>query len=364
MLKVAYFAVSIQCGGLEKLIFQMCSELKKNYQDIELAVVAFKKYKFDMLPSFEKIGIPVTFLNIDDGDFTVSSFLLIYKWLKSNRPDVIHSNAGNRMDMFVLLAATLAGTKKKICTIHNMDQNTSLKARVAYKLTSAFSDTIIAVSNSAKEFYLKNRFYSSRKLSVIYNCPGLQADKIEPRNSGLRAKTEIKLLHIGSLRIQKGQIYLIKAMKMLEMSNYTFRLDIYGADRFGYGDIVYKEVSDLNLTNVFFKGETEDVETVLQDADILIASSIREALPLVPLEALSIGLPIVATDILPHKEILGPIESKVLVEVSNPKAIADAILNLVNDEVLYTKYSKEALNRSLDFSVGKAAKKHYELYND
>jgi glycosyltransferase involved in cell wall biosynthesis len=363
-MKIAYFTITIGRGGAERLLLQICSEFKKNYSGVNAELVVFKKTEDDLAPFFLEANVPVTFLDIDDNSFTRHSFSTIYKWIKQNIPDVVHSHCGARMDRFVLLAGLFAGIKNRICTIHNMDQIPSLRARVSFGILSALSRKIVAVSEGARNFYQESHFFNPKKVTVIYNCPGFKTCKIEPRNTGLRDKTEIKLLHIGSLRVQKGQVYLIKALKLLQMSNYTFRLDIYGADRFGYGHIVHKEVLDSNLTNVFFKGETEDVEAVLQDADILIASSIREALPLVPLEALSFGLPIVATNILPHREILGPVESKILVEVSNPKAIADAILNLVNDDVLYTKYSKEALNRSSDFSVERAANKHCELYNE
>lgn len=364
MIKIAFFCLNISRGGLERLLLQVCSEFKENYKDVDPVIVAFQKKEQDLTPEFIKAGVSIEFLNINDNDFGLSQLITVYKWLKINKPDIVHTHSGYRIDMFILMTAGFAGIKKRFCTIHNMDQPGTVKARISYKICSFFSNTIIAVSESAKKFYIENHFYDSKKLKVIYNCPGFRANSSSPRLQGLSEKSIIKIVNIGSLRFQKGQIYLVRALKILQSNGFKFQLDIYGADRFDYGHVIFDEISKLNLSMVNYKGETAAVEQVLENADILIASSVREAMPLVVLEGVYVGIPIVATNILPHREILGPIKTSILVEPENEKAIAEGVMKLIQDKDLYKRYSEESLQRSKDFSLEKTVQSHYDLYQN
>jgi glycosyltransferase involved in cell wall biosynthesis len=245
-----------------------------------------------------------------------------------------------------------------------MDQPETTKARISFKVSSFFSNSVIAVSESARKFYIENHFYNQKKLRVIYNCPGFKPMEHKPRIKEFSERSVIKLVNIGSLRVQKGQIFLIRAMKILQSSGLRFQLDIYGADRFGYGDTLHKEIRANNLCNVFVHDETKDVEKVMQQSDIFIASSIHEAFHMALLEALCVGLPSVATNIPPHQEILESMQAKVLVEPANAAAISEGVLRMILQKGLYTDFSKEALKRAEYFSLEKAVKKHYDLYSN
>lgn len=364
MLKIAYFCMHLSRGGLERLLLQICSEFKANYSDIKPVIVAFQKKEQDLTPEFINAGVSIEFLNISEKDFGPPQFFTICKWLKRNKPDVVHTHSGHRMDMFILMAAGLAGIRKRFCTIHNMDQQNSIKSRISYKLSAYLSTKIIAVSQSAKLYYEENHFYPSRKLKVIYNCPGFLLEDISARNVGLSTESLIKLVNIGSLRVQKGHHYLIRAAKILQSAGIKFKLDIYGANIFGYGDLIFDQISSLGLSVVHYKGEANNVGEILKNSDILIAASIREAMPLVVLEGISAGIPIVATDIPPHREILYPIKSSILITPKDDMAIANGIMKLINDKELYKLYSEEALKRSRDFSLKTAASSHYNLYQN
>jgi glycosyltransferase involved in cell wall biosynthesis len=362
-MNISYFIGSIAKGGAEKLLLMLCSEMK-SVPEINSQVVVFEKKDSDLYHNFIAKGIKVTYLNSSCTVFKFRDFLKIYKWFINNKPDIVHTHAGAQMDRFILLTAFLAGIKTRICTIHNMDQSRSWRARLSYKLISVLSKKIIAVSDGARSFYCDNSFFNKNKITVIYNCPGFNVKDIQPRSKGIASKKEITLIHVGSLRIQKGQLYLLEALNILNKTDYKFKLDIYGADRFGYGEILFEKVTELGLNNVSFLGETDNIPEKYIEADILIASSIREALHMVILEAISIGIPIVATNIPPHKEILNPISSKFLVEPYSGNALAEAIYCLVQDDKRYIELSKEELKRSFDFTVIETTKKHIKLYND
>jgi glycosyltransferase involved in cell wall biosynthesis len=361
-MNVVYFMGSIAKGGAEKLLLMLCSEFSKDRTGINPQLLVCEKKESDLYNDFISEKTKVTYLNSNSNLFQLKDFIKIYKWFIKNKPDVLHTHAGASMDRFVLLAAFIAGIKIRICTIHNMDQSTSWRAKLTYKMISFLSKKIVAVSNGACLFYKQNSFFNKNKMVVIYNCPGFSTGHIKPRTEGVSHKRTISIINVGGLRVQKGQLYLLEAMKLLSDSGYKFQLDIYGADRFGYGEILFKKVKELNLNNICFLGEVENIREKYEEADIFVSSSIREAMPLVILEAIVVGIPIIATDILPHKEILDKIPNNILIETSSGEAIAKAILGLVEDNKRYVELSKAELLRSMDFTVQETARKHLELY--
>lgn len=361
-MKIAYFTVTIENGGTEKLLLRLCSQYKKDDANVEPFIVVLEKKKEDLLADFERSNIPVEYLNIASDAFNIVSLFKIIRWLLKNKPEIVHTHAGAKIDKFILFAAAYCGIKKRYCTIHNMDQSTSFRARFSYKIISVLSKKVIAVSEGANFFYQKNNFFTAKKMVVIFNCPGFQVNSVKLRTEGLRAKKIIKLINVGGLRHQKGQIFLLQALDLLKSSPYNFQLKIFGVDRFGYGGILYEETSKLKLNNVLFLGNSNDLETEFNNADILIASSIKEAFHMVVVEAMSAALPVIATDILPHREILSTIPEKIIIEPSSARALADGILKMVEDESLYIKMSREELIRAVDYSVSHAVQKHLDLY--
>lgn len=363
-MKVAYFFVTIESGGAERLILNICNHFKKQYPLVKPHIIVYEKRDNDLHDAFINIGVPVTYLNISEKNFNFKNFLSILNWLKENKPEIVHCHGGAKADKFILLAAFLVGLKKRFCTIHNMDQSRTWRGRLSFKIISFLSRNIIAVSEGAREFYTTNQFFSPDKIKVIYNCAGFEVNISDSQPYKLDKNRTLSIVNVGGLRIQKGQIYLIEAIHLLNKSGLKCRLDIYGGDRFDYGQTIKNKILELGLSNVYLHGDVPDIKSKLMQADIFVAASIREAMPLVVLEALAVGIPIVATDILPHKEVLEPVKNKIIVQSANADALAKGILKLAGDEDLYCQLSKEELVRRLDFTIDATSSRHIDLYSD
>lgn len=362
-MKVAYFFVTLESGGAEKLILNICNHFKKQYPSVKPHIIVYEKRDNDLCDAFLNIGIPVTYLNIREQNFTFKNFLSIFNWLKKNKPNIVHCHGGAKADKFILLAAFLTGLKKRFCTIHNMDQSRSWRAILSFKIISFLSKNIIAVSEGARNFYIENHFFSPGKIKVIYNCAGFEVNMSESHPYKLDKNRTLSIVNVGGLRIQKGQIFLVEAIHLLNKSGLKCRLDIYGGDRFEYGQKIKNKILELGISNISLHGDVPDIKSKLKQADIFVAASIREAMPLVILEALAVGIPIVATDILPHKEVLQPVKNKIIVQSANAEALAKGILMLAADEDLYYELSKEELVRRLDFTIDATSSRHIDLYS-
>ena len=148
------------------------------------------------------------------------------------------------------------------------------------------------------------------------------------------SQNSLKILYVGYLRHEKGLEYLINAIKYLKDSEIDIKLTLVGN-----GEIRH----DLeNMTRrlciydiVDFKGYIsfgDDLLNIYRENDIFVLPSISEGTPRVLMEAMSKGLPIVATNdgVIPYTIKNG--HNGILVPPKDSKAIANSILRIRDNE--------------------------------
>lgn len=159
---------------------------------------------------------------------------------------------------------------------------------------------IIAVSGAVAEQFLN----LSNKTEILYN--GVDLNKFNPEKQKVGAISK-NIIVIGDLMPTKGQDFLIKAITSLKDINY--KLKIIGSARTGmeYYETELKElVKSFSLEDkIEFLGRRNDISALLQEADLLILSAIvPEACPMVVLEAMACGVPVIVSDFGGTKEIV------------------------------------------------------------
>lgn len=115
-----------------------------------------------------------------------------------------------------------------------------------------------------------------------------------------------------------------------------------------YGPLVDFEEKELNIGNVHYKGilKSDEVLKILSSYDVLVLPSYREGYPGVVLEALSVGMPVIATALEGIKEIVAN-DSGILIEMKNSKELKKAILSFNDGN--YTSFSSNALKEFENF---------------
>lgn len=194
---------------------------------------------------------------------------------------------------------------------------------------------VITFTEDQARFLQKTYNVDSRAIAIIPNGVGrsfVPADAYDDQ-----VPRTLRVLYVGRLSPQKAVPRLVEALAgMKEPAQAVFVGD--GEDR----PRLEKLVRHYSLTNVRLVGAQYDAELVryYQWADVLVLPSDREGMPLVALEAMACGLPVLATDVVGNRELLNNVG--MLVAPSAPE-LARALDRLADDPGLRADFSARGL---------------------
>ena len=206
---------------------------------------------------------------------------------------------------------------------------------------TAAADTVITISRYNKEFIVDKCGEQVRdKVAVIY-C-GVDTSVFQPRSiTEFHESGPLDILCIGTMYEVKGHMYLLEACRLLQERGIAFECNLIGNGPFQ--EVLKEQVTQSGLAEkIHFRGQQTRAQIAdwLQRADVLSVPSIpttsgrREGIPVVLMEAMSSGVPVVASDISGIPELVENEVSGLLVPPRDPKAIADAMERLYDDPTL------------------------------
>lgn len=178
----------------------------------------------------------------------------------------------------------------------------------------------------------------------------------------LKFKETIEIGYIGALTKRKGISILIEfANKLLEMNIRNFQINLIG----GHSDDDWKEkVSELKIDKYFvFHGilDSKNVDLLLKRLDLYIQPSFSEGLPRATIEAMSNGLPVIATTLPGFKELL---EDDYLFEHHDINKMLDIFNSLINSIDNYNLQSKRNSDFAKSFLYDVLHEKRKTFYNN
>ena len=159
----------------------------------------------------------------------------------------------------------------------------------------------------------------------------------------------LRLLFLSNLIESKGVIVLLDALRLLADTGYLFRCDFVGEETKEIDAIRFsKEVGNRQLNSfVFYNGKKtgEEKERFLDEADIFVLPTFNDCFPLVLLEAMSHGLPIVTTAEGGIPDMIEDGINGLICDRNNPDALAASIAKLMTDDALRRKMGDEGFNK-------------------
>lgn len=241
----------------------------------------------------------------------------------------------------LLLLAARAGGALPVLHVHggSLPEWASTPIRRALvKLAAMPARSVVAVSDSIAEVV------SHRDARTIYN--GVDTAMFDPEGRVDHAIPVV--IFAGLLTRRKGVVDLIDASADLRARGIEHRLVLAGG-RPDEGDDEETLVRDSATGEEEFLGAVphENMPALFKDADIFCLPSWWEAMPLSILEAMSAGLPVVATTVGQVPNIVGPDVGR-LVEPKQPHALADALAELLIDGELRRELGATGRQRVLE----------------
>ena len=232
---------------------------------------------------------------------------------------------------------------------------------------------VVAVSDSVKQGALQNMGIAEDKVTVIHRAlfPSWLQDDIDGEETPSAVDIDPSLgdrypiiLNIGRLMPPKGQRYLIGAMPRI-LEKYPNAVLMIAGDG-GLRRSLAAKADGLGVVNqVKFLGTRGDVKELLKICDVFAFPSLYEGCPNALLEAMSMGVPCVASAIAPVREVTKDGRLATLVPIRDPDGIADGICNtLANMESakIMARMASDTVRR--EFTIEKVASKLTRIYEE
>jgi glycosyltransferase involved in cell wall biosynthesis len=231
---------------------------------------------------------------------------------------------------------------------------------------------IIAPSPAIEDELLKVGF-GSNQVKFVPNGVALQAPQDNNRmqaarktlcdaNGGLCLhSTQPMVVYVGRLHPKKGLDDLVRAWRIVIKQMPSARLWIIGEGE--YGQELWAKIQDAEIAEtVAMPGAFDDVLEVLYAANVFVLPSHEEGMSLSLLEAMSAGVPVVATDIPGNRKLIEPDLQGRLVPPKSPTELAGALLDLLNERSPAKSMAEQARARVREqYSLRQSASAHLDL---
>lgn len=307
-MKVVRIVPFLDFGGVEKRVELTAAGFAEN-RDIEVTFVVLGKggAVSDLL---EARGEDVKILGSNP---SIPNFGLIFKLMKILRhlgPDVVHTS-GAEANFHGLLAAWLVGVKVRIGEEIGFP-NHDWKWRFLFRITYLFAHCVIGISEAVKQKIVQLGEVRASKVKVIYNPVELknrQLDENSYRDVDTESDIKRPFFFITTCRLVaiKNLDQLIRAFSglVLEFEHVSLELWILGEGPLKESLIVQARKLGV-IDRVKFLGFQEDVFPFLKQADCFVLPSFSEGFSISLVEAMSMGLPCIATEVGGPAEIIQP----------------------------------------------------------
>ena len=340
--RVMLMTDEMEVGGSQRQIVQLAMGLKE--RGIECVVLYFIKPSF-LVDRLHAAGIQT--LRVDkrrrvDPEFVWKLRQAIRQWA----PDVLHCYSFTA-ELWGAIATRLLPASERPTLITSVRGTYEWYSANQWRMkhwASQRSQGIISNSREGAEYAARQMGLPMSRFSIVHNgveVPEPPADAVAALRKEYTATTpngqadapfETLLLFVGRLVEHKNLPRLLDAFARVAAERPHVRLLLVGGGPLH--DTLAARIRELKLDErALLLGERSDVAALMKAADLLVAPSLREGMSNVILEAMALGLPVLATRVGGTPEVIEDGRHGVLVDPTDTQALADAMLQLIDDPV-------------------------------
>lgn len=358
-IKILHVTTSLSVnGGVEETLRILCQKLDKKLCKIGICSIQDKPN--EIIEEFMQMDVDIFYVNRRGYFFDFITTLKIKKIINKFKANIVHTHK-NKGNLHGRIAALLTPNTAIVTTYHDMEgigfsKNQALKKRnhfvpsdvfdvqpdPIYSILYPFLNTILNCLNS-KIITVSNNvrsIYSSDPEDIRFETVYAPYDEtiFKPDYKGFMCEKKT-IGTVGRLVATKGYIYLLQAMKKLVRYRSDVHLKIAGEGPLRTEIETFIKNYELE-NNVTLCGNLIHNANLYDGIDIFLQPSISEGCSITLLEAMGVGIPVIASDIDGPKELIIPDKTGILVPPKNPDALKDAIIDFIEDKEKALKIGK------------------------
>ena len=343
--KILYVITKSNWGGAQRYVFDLATNLPRERFNIMVAAGG-NGHLISKLKEAGVATITIPHLERDINPLKEAlSLWSLFKIFRRERPDIVHLNS-SKIGGLGAVAAQLAGVPKIIFTAHGwafQEPRTSWqRASIIFLswLAARFQNHIINISKKDFDATLAWRIASAKKTAFIplgikrpKLLPKEEARKFISEKSGFRSMGQTTLIGtIAELTNNKGLNHLIDAVNQVKIQNPKSKIQTIIVGEGEKRERLQNQIHALGLEDtVRLAGFIPDAAQYLKAFDVFVLPSLKEGLPYTLLEALSAGIPAIATSVGGIPDVIRDGKNGILVPPKNATRLAGAIAEVIRN---------------------------------
>lgn len=362
--RVAIVISQLRVGGAERVVVHLAAALAS--LAVQPLVICIKE-KGEFARELEPCGVPVVALQSLRG-YDVRAVFRLAGQLRAFQPSVVNVHDYSSVP-YVVLAGFLSPRCPIVFTAHGLLYEGFEALRRRYRFFSRRLAAIVAVSPQVRDRHVSYLNWPGTTHVIPNGVPDVQRraeERLAVRKELGLDENEFVFLAVGNARPEKAFEDLIAAASEVRQQCRGRPFCVLIAGRLAgdaYGDQVRRAAQASGVEGLRLLGYRSDVERFYSAADAFVMSSRSEGLPMVLLEAMMAGLPVIGTRVGGIPEAV-PADCGLLVDPGQPGQLAQAMLVLLTakENVCERMGSQARQWAAKEFGVGKMVQRYLGVY--
>lgn len=369
---IAHIIYRLDVGGLENGLVNLINHIPQDrYRH---AIICLNGYT-DFSKRIKRSDVKVFDLNKQDG-LNFSWYVSLYRLLRQLKPDIVHTRNFSTLEGQIV--ATLARINVRVHGEHGRDisdlEGKNRKYNLLRKSIRPLIHRFITVSKDLERWLINTIKVESSHINQIYN--GVDNLRFSPKSKinstaipiNFNSGNTFVIGSVGRMAKVKDYLSLIRAflllIKQIPQAKDHLRLLIVGDGESRAECMAMLRQADVeNL--VWLPGERTDVSELMQLFDVFVLPSLAEGISNTILEAMSSGLPVIATNVGGNVELVIDSQTGRLVPSNNPEAIAVAISEYYDHREMLAKHGQAARQLiEANFSINAMVSRYLDVYDE
>jgi glycosyltransferase involved in cell wall biosynthesis len=364
--RVLWLTKGLGPGGAERLLVNLAGALDPDRTQATAAYLL--PWKDHLVPELEALGVPATCLS-NGRTWDLRWIPRLLRLVRRERIDVLHLHSPVSASLARVAARALGRRRPAVVyTEHNNWQSYSWPTRAIHRLTFALDDLDVAVSDEARDSI--PRRWRSKVEVVVHGVPLEPLRSLAGERAGVRSELgigddEVLVVTVANYRKDKDYPTLLEAAALVAEDPALGHVRFVAVGQGPLAAEIEARLDRLDLGDRFrLLGYRPDAARVLAGGDVFALSSTNEGYPVALMEALALGLPVVATGVGGVKVAIRDGVEGLLVAPGSPSDLAAALTRISSDPQLRSQMSAAAAARGEDYSITRSAARLADVYDE